>query len=71
MKPDFTEMDGIYLSMSEKSVQSRIVSQCILPKSLFKAYQFAFFNLIFFFVPFYSSHLNLPNGQTYRDLYCG
>ena len=54
MKYDFTDMDGIYLSMCEKSVclrasqaisgsmQSRNVSQCMLLKLLFKASQFAF-----------------------------
>ena len=65
MKSDFTEMDGIYLSMCEKSVclkasqaisgsmQSRIVSQCMLLKLLFKASQFDFFKFkIFLLVTF-------------------
>ena len=85
VKSDFTEMDGIYLSMCEKSVclkasqaisghmQSRIVSQCMLPKLLFKASQFDYFKF-FFWLPFCASHLTLPqkllnNGQTYRDTY--
>ena len=89
LKSDFTEMDGIYLSMCEKSVclktsqaisgpmQSRIVSQCLLPKLLFKHPNLLFFNSKFFFwLPFCTSHLTLPqkllnNGQTYRDTYPG
>ena len=89
VKSDFTEMDGIYLSMCEKSVclkasqaisssmQSRIVSQCMLLKLLFEASQFPFLNSKFFFwLPFCASHLTLPqkllnNGQTYRDTYPG
>ena len=60
VKSDFMEMDGIYLSTREKrvclkasqassgSVQSSIESQCMLPNSLFKASQFAFFKFKMF-----------------------
>ena len=55
VKSDFMEMDGIYLSKRRKriclkasqassgSIQSSIASQCMLPNSLVRASQFAFF----------------------------